>query len=76
MGVFDGLDLPPVVQPLVDSLCTLLEIIPTLALYCVVLISRGHNKDVCSRKVLPYLHLGPFSSYLLPLPSILGFLND
>lgn len=41
------------------SQCSLLSLIPALALHCVVLISREWNKDVCPRKALPCLCMTP-----------------
>lgn len=41
--------------PLPYSPCLLLYLFPAPELYCVVLISRIQKKDICLRKVLPYL---------------------
>lgn len=41
--------------PLLYSPCLVLDLIPALELHCVVLISKIQKKDICLRKVLPYL---------------------
>lgn len=59
-----GLVFPLLIRPLVH-VCFSTSI---LWLCYVVLVPRTQNKDICPRKVLPYLPCGPFSS---PIPLFL-----
>lgn len=69
-------------QPLVISPYLLLDLIPEIALQCVVLVSESQN--CLSRKVLPDLSMAPISSYTLFflaclhsvfLPTVLGWFH-
>lgn len=71
-GIFDGLDPLLLGQPLVNSPWLLLDLIPAFGLYCVMLMSRSQNKDVCPRKMLSQKSVAPLFSHILFFLTVLS----